>query len=164
MAVDHSGFGEQGRELFDRLPAGVGAVTRGRRSPCPGAPSAASSFSADSGMYGVSSTVTTRRPSASERSVGAQLVGLGLVLGQLPRRVLLDVAVQPPHALPDALQRLRDLRLVEQRRDLLDEALEVGGQRRVDVDRRAPRRRSSGRACSVVRLARLPNSLASSVS
>ena len=44
------------------------------RAPCPGAPSAASSFSVDSGMYGVSSTVTTRRPSAerAQRLVAAR--------------------------------------------------------------------------------------------
>src|SRR5687767_2547617 len=63
-----------------------------------------------------------------------ELGGLGLVLGELPRRALLDVAVEAPHALPDALERLRDLGAVEQLLDLLAQALEVGGQRGVDVD------------------------------
>ena len=146
VAVDHSGFGNSGAIFSTGCPPGC-APYRAPSSAVSGAPSAASSFSVDSGMYGTSSTVTTRRPSASDRSAVVQLVGLGRVLGQLPRRRLLDVAVQPPHAHPDPLQRLRDLRLVEQRRDLLDAA--PRSRRRAPGRGRpsAPRRRSSARPC-----------------
>ena len=51
-----------------RPAARRGASRTGRpRARSSGAPSALSSFSADSGMYGVSSTVSTRRPSARLR-------------------------------------------------------------------------------------------------
>src|SRR4051812_15901003 len=69
---------------------------------------------------------------AAQRLV--ELVRVGLVLGELPRGALLDVAVQTPDALPDPLQRLRDLRVVEQVPDFVDETVEVGREPGVDLD------------------------------
>ena len=58
-----------------------------------------------------------RRPSASERSATSSSLGLRLgSLASFQGACLLDVAVQAPDALPDALERLRDLGAVEQRR------------------------------------------------
>ena len=98
------------------------------------------------GCRACSSTVDDAQALGERAQRGVELAGLRLVLGELPRRALLDVAVEPPHALPDALERLRDLRAVEQRRDLVAQALEVLAERGVDVDARARRRRGSGRS------------------
>src|SRR4051794_29789812 len=57
---------------------------------------------------------------------GRELGRVGL--RELPRLALLDVAVEPPHPLPDALERLRDLGAVEQLADLAGQLLEVRGQ------------------------------------
>ena len=57
-------------------------------------------------MYGCSSTLTTRTPSASDASVSSSAPAALRVARELPRRALLDVPVQPPDALPDQLERL----------------------------------------------------------
>ena len=106
-----------------------------------------------------------RTPSASVRGPGRAPRARVGVLGQLPRRPLLDVAVQPPHALPDLLQRDRQLGAVEQLATRARQSpAKSARQRRVELDRRRPRRRGSGATIAIVRLARLPSSLASSVS
>ena len=72
-----------------------------------------------------------------QRAQDAIEVGRALgVLGQLPRRLLLDVAVEPPHALPDVVEGRRELDAVDALGHALGEAVEVAGERRVDVDRR----------------------------
>src|SRR5688572_10513075 len=62
-----------------------------------------------------------------------QLPGLALVLGQVPRPALLDVAVEAADQLPDLVQRLADLCLVQQLPHPVRGAVEVGAQRRIDV-------------------------------
>ncbi len=64
-----------------------------------------------------------------------QIVRAGVVLGQPPGRLLLDVAVQPAHALPDLVERDRQLDAVDQLRDALAQAREVLGERRVGLAR-----------------------------
>ena len=83
----------------ERAPARARASGRSRRARRAASPRSPA-------CTGAAARVTARMPSASERSVDVELRRLRLVLGQLPRRALLDVAVEPPHALPDALERL----------------------------------------------------------
>src|SRR4029079_17498304 len=62
-----------------------------------------------------------------------EVAGARLVLGQLPRRLLLDVAVEPAHALPDRLERLRELPAIHERADLVREAVELRDHRRIQL-------------------------------
>ena len=78
--------------------------------------------------------MTTRSPSASVRRTRSRSAARLGVLGQLPGRLLLDVAVQAPHALPDVVEGRRQLDAVDALRDVLGQALEVGDERGVDVD------------------------------
>src|SRR3954454_6038965 len=56
------------------------------------------------------------------------------VLGQLPGRLLLDVAIEPTHALPDVVERGRELDAVDALGHAVGEAVEVGCERCVDLD------------------------------
>ena len=78
-------------------------------------PSAASSFSAVPGMNGCSSTDTTRRPSASGVEDAVEVGRAGLVLGELPRLLVLHVAVERAHPLPDLLERRASARRASRR-------------------------------------------------
>ena len=79
--------------------------------------------------------------------------------------LLLHVAVEPAHALPDLVQRVRQLGAVDQRRH----RARAGRRSRrasagVELAGGRQRRRGSAATIAIVRLARLPSSLASSVS
>src|SRR5438105_713482 len=56
---------------------------------------------------------------------------IALLAGQAPGSLLLHVAVEPPHALPDLLERRRQLRAADMRADALWQPGEVGGERRI---------------------------------
>src|SRR5215212_7292124 len=120
-----SGLREERRELLDLRAAGEGAVGRRLerrvRRPERGEQLLGRLGDVRGQHHRDDSEAFGERP---QRLV--ELAGLLLVLGELPRRALLDVAVQAPDALPDPLERLGDLRVVEQIADLLAQAAEVG--------------------------------------
>ena len=74
-------------------------------SPAPSSPSAASSVSAELGMYAVRSSVTHPQALGQVVEDPVEVGARALVLGQLPRLRLLDVAVEPPDRAPDLLER-----------------------------------------------------------
>ena len=96
-----------------------------------GAPSAASSRSALAGQVRPQQHRHRPQPLGEAAQHRVELLAGALVLRQPPRRPLLDVAVQPAHALPDLLERERQLGAVDVRGDALAQAREVLGQRRL---------------------------------
>jgi hypothetical protein len=61
-----------------------------------------------------------------ERAV--ERLGVRLVLGELPRRLLLDEEVQPAHALPDRLERVVDRERVHRLADRVGQRRELRGE------------------------------------
>src|ERR687898_3442949 len=56
-----------------------------------------------------------------------------VLLGELPRAGLLDVAVEPADELPDLLERLGDLGLIQKRPDAVGDSLELTGELRLGL-------------------------------
>src|SRR5215831_20264199 len=75
---------------------------------------------------------------------GRQLVRLGFVLCELPRRLLLDVTVEQADHLPDVLQAARQVVDVEARHELPAKAVERGSKPLVARSRRDPASRVAG--------------------
>ena len=75
-----------------------------------------------------------RHPQALDQAVEdlVEALGVGLILGQLPRLRLLHVAIEPPHQPPGLLQRLGQLGPVQQLAEARHHALEVLGEHGVE--------------------------------
>ena len=146
VRVDHWGLGNRGGELADRAAARAVAELGGAQLE-PLVAERGEQLRGRLGHVGREQHGQHAQALGERAQRRLELGGRAGVLRQLPRRLLLDVAVEPPHARPDAVERLRDLGAVEQARDLVGEPVEVGAQLGVDRRRRAPCRRSSGRSC-----------------
>ena len=96
-------------------------------------------------MYGCSSTRQHAQPLGQRGQHDVELAGRArpwpASTAPAPRR-----SGSAPHALPDLLERLRQLGAVEQRRDPLGEPVEVRRQRRVEATCGHARRRGSARS------------------
>ena len=156
-------LGEELAQVADASRRRPRAEPRAVSSDRSSRPSAVSSFSADSGTHGCSSTDTTRSPSARAYSTRVELGRLRLVLRELPGLLVGHEAVERTHALPDVLESRAHVGMVEALPHRVGEPVELRRQRRPAPAPRAPRRRGSASIIASERLARLPYSLASSV-
>ena len=119
--------------------SGSSAVTR---VPDPRGPNDAPAYPSPSPDIASSSRSTRRHVRVQQHTHHPQTLGQrrerliqrirsGSVPRELPRRALLDVAVQPAHPLPDQVERLGDVGAVEFLGDVLRQPVEVGRQRAV---------------------------------
>ena len=129
VAVDHAdaagspSFGEQRLERTHALDLARRRTGRRRtRQSGPRAPRAAARWLGEVGVQQHRHDPESLRERAQH---AVEIVRVRGVLRQLPRRLLLDVAVEPAHALPDLVERAGQLDAVEQLRDALAQALEV---------------------------------------
>ena len=113
--------GERARRSPRREPCGANAP----RAGAAGAPSAVEQPPTLAGMYGVQQHADDAHALGERRERLVERAGRVRIARELPRRALLDVAVEPAHALPDHLERLRDLGAVEQLATSLGQPVEL---------------------------------------
>ena len=128
-----------------RRPTRRRQASAGRRRPAPAPRGRART---EPGMYGHSRIATIRKPLRQRHQHLIELTGTGRVLGEHPRRALLDELVEAPHELPRLLGRVGDVGAVERRGDRRRPARATSAASAASSPRpRGRHRRGSGRSC-----------------